>query len=63
MINQEVFKREQWVASMSRIAMQSTRIIMSTYVKLNTVIASIAEVQVYFDLTPIDFICPVKHIS
>ena len=35
--------------------MRSTRIIMATYVKRNTCILSMAEVQVYFDLTPIAF--------
>ena len=35
---------------------------MATYVKRNRVISSMAEVQAYFDSTPIDLICLVKYI-
>ena len=35
---------------------------MAVYVKGNTVVFNKAEVQVYFDLTPIDFNCSMKHI-
>ena len=39
--------------------MHSTRIITTTYVKRNKFISSMVEVQLYFDLTPIDF----SHLS
>ena len=35
---------------------------MAAYVKRNTAISCVAHVQMYFDLTPIDLNCSMKHI-